>query len=184
MGETLDDAKRTLSYPINAGIKPEWEREIREELERRDPDWVMKGIVPEVVFEDEGLKAKILEDRPWKYETAKRLTAKGYPFDFQYDYRHHFDSNKGIWQTKGLSDDSNGKELKYVTKEATSASSVVSNAYARARKKEGVGLLIIDNKDSIISDAEIIYEVSRRVESRTFIPTIIIGKSGNLAFVK
>jgi len=154
------------------------------ELLRRNPLWKSERRIPEILFADDKLEIIIRTQHPQEILTAERLVKQGYPVEFQYDYVHYFDEGKGIFQTIGLADDRFGKEFKYVTREAVSPSSVVSNAYANSRNKKGVNLLVIDNADSYLSDQDIISEVRKRTESRTFIPTLIIRKDESLILVK
>jgi hypothetical protein len=179
----LDDAKRTLGIPVNAFAAGKNYRPVTDELARRDPRWVMEGIVPEVTADDDELMLKIEKDRPHELMTAKRLTQHGYPFNFQHDYRHYFDAELGLNQTVGLADDSYGKELKWVSPDARSASSVVTNAYSSAIKKEGVSLLVIDNADSGINDVDIIREVRNRIGKLSY-PTLVIEKDGAVTLIR
>jgi hypothetical protein len=167
--DAFEDAARTI------GSKNP--RLVRAELARRDSEWVRNGTVPEVTAVSDELMDKIERERPWEKRTAERLTRDGYPFEFQYDYRHYYDEVLKRNQTVGLADDSYGKELKWVSPEARSAASVVSNAYGSALRKEGVNLLVIDNTDSIIDDDAIIREARKRIGKLKY-PTLVIRKSG------
>ncbi|MCL2757345.1 MAG: hypothetical protein FWD43_04630 [Coriobacteriia bacterium] len=76
--EALDDVKRTLGYPINEGIKPEWEHEIRAELARRDHNWVMKGIEPEIDYSLLNQRERELVEQK-EIDGYEFLKSKGFP---------------------------------------------------------------------------------------------------------
>jgi hypothetical protein len=179
----LDDVKRTLGISVNTPAVGKYYGPVTAELERRDPEWVRYGTIPEVTAVSADLMEKIERERPWEKKTALRLAEHGYPFVFQYDYGHYFDETLARNQTVGLADDTNGNELKWVSPEARSAASVVTNAYSSASRKEGVNLLVIDNADSKISDMEIIGEVVSRIGKLRY-PTLIIKKDGEAVLVQ
>lgn len=111
----IEDALEVLGMRIGASLTAAELSQVEEELKRRDILWVLSGLTPTVSFADEKLKTIIMKMRPHELITAQRLTQRGYPFHFQYDYRHYYDKQKGYWQTVGLADDGFGKELKWVS---------------------------------------------------------------------
>jgi hypothetical protein len=179
----LNDAKRTLGYPTDKKLKPEWERAIRAELERRDSKWVMEGVVPEIDSEPKELLDFIRKDRPHEERTALRLALRGYKSTFAPDTIERFDELKGMMQTIGLADTKQGIEFKTIM--VAKEESTIDDYLRKAAKKEGVKLLVFDTYESkYLSDTKIVEFVSNNMRKRGISEVLVIMKDGSLRYIK
>lgn len=153
---------------------------IMREVETRDWHWLYTGEGPQVAFESEQVKKRVL---PHELRTAQRLSNEfGIRSDFIQDYK--WVVIDGVKRKIGLPDFRDGTEIKTL-QGSKNPYGAMDNYLENASKKEGLKRVVVDNTESsYIGDDELI-EAARKVWNDY--PSIsklgIILKSGEFIYV-
>lgn len=157
------------------------ESQILQEMSTRDRRWLYDGTNAPITFMNEDLKNEIFKKRSHEYRTAQRLSEIGLPVSFQVDTYAVKIGKQTL--PKGLSDLSNGYELKTL-EDASTYSTIDGYIHGTSKKKKGTSAIVFDNYENKNLDDKILIEYILR--SRRFHRgrIYIVNHDGNLRLIR
>ena len=153
-------------------------RAVMREVETRDWHWLYTGEAPNVTFEDDDVKKKVLDENPHELRTAERLARCGIDARFIRDYREIRDQ-EGVRRRIGLPDFANGVEIK-TPMSSRNPFGAVDNYLENCSGKEQLKRIIIDNTESCFTDSELREAMETVNRDYGFEHITYLGKDGEL----
>lgn len=156
-------------------------RKLSEFIALHDRDWLMRGKVPEVGYEDEATKAKKLKDKdhPAEVRVANRLCVYGFRAVFVDDEVSEFDSVKGIEQLVGLPDLDTGLEIKNVS--SAKSENTISKHIGTAKKKRGFKQIVIDvSENDNLTDEEARRMIASSLRRHSMSSALMVNHEGEI----
>ena len=156
-------------------------RKLSDFVALHDRDWLMRGKVPEVGYEDEATKAKKLKDKdhPAEVRVANRLCVYGFRAVFVDDEVSEFDSVKGIEQLVGLPDLDTGLEIKNVS--SAKSENTISKHIGNAKKKRGFKQVVIDvSENDNLSDEDTRRMIASSLRRHSMTSALMVNHKGEI----
>lgn len=156
-------------------------RKLSDFVALHDRDWLMRGKVPEVGYEDEATKAKKLKDKdhPAEVRVANRLRVQGFRTVFVDDEVAVLNGEAERFQVVGLPDLDTGLEIKNVS--SAKSENTISKHIGNAKKKRGFRQVVIDvSENDNLTDEDARRMIASSLRRHSMSSALMVNHEGEI----